>query len=81
VPLLPIQIYVVTGDFTGYRFRATISARNFAELYPNGILKLCLSCIAESVLWLVAIVVFLFVFAAVVRLLRGNYRPGCFWYC
>jgi hypothetical protein len=78
IPLVPMQIYVVTGDFTGYRFWATISARDFAKLYPNGHLKLFLSCIAESVLWLVAIVVFLFVFGAVVTLLRGNYR--C-WYC
>ncbi len=79
VPLVPVQIYVVTGDFGGYRFWATISARDFAKLYPNGIFKLGLSCLAESVLWLVAVVVFLFLFGALVTLLRGNYR--CFWYC
>lgn len=79
IPLLPVQIYVVSGDFSGYRFWATISARDFATLYPNGILKLTLSCLAESVLWVVGILVFLFLFGAVVTLMRGNYR--CFWYC
>jgi hypothetical protein len=79
IPLVPMQIYIVTGGFSGYRFWATISARDFAKQYPNGLLMLGLSCIAESVLWLVAVVVFLFVFGAVVTLLRGHYR--CFWYC
>jgi hypothetical protein len=48
IPLMPVQIYIVSGDFSGYRFWATISARDFAKLYPNGILKLSFSCLAES---------------------------------
>ena len=79
IPLMPVQIYIVSGDFSGYRFWATISARDFAKLYPNGILKLAFSCLAESVLWVIGVLVFLFLFGAVVTLMRGNYR--CFWYC
>jgi hypothetical protein len=79
IPLLPIQIYIVSGDFSGYRFWATISVHDFAKLYPNGVLRLGLSCVVESVLWVVGVVLFLLVFAGVVTLLRGNYR--CFWYC
>jgi hypothetical protein len=79
IPLMPMQIYIVSGDFTGYRFWATISARDFAKLYPNGMLKLALSCLAESVLWVIGILVVLFLFGAVVTLMRGNYR--CVWYC
>lgn len=79
IPLMPVQIYIVTDDFSGYRFWATISARDFRKLYPNGIFKLALSCIAESILWVLAVLVLLFLFGAVVTLFRGNYR--CFWYC
>jgi hypothetical protein len=27
IPLMPVQIYIVSGDLSGYRFWATISAR------------------------------------------------------
>jgi hypothetical protein len=78
LPVMPLQIYIVSGDFAGYRFWAKISAREFASLYPNdGILRLAFSCLAESVLWIIAVLVALFLFAAVVTLIRGGHR--CFW--
>src|SRR6266478_4892146 len=70
IPLVPIQIYVVTIDSNaGYRFWATISARDFARLYPNGLLKLGLSCIVDSLLWLVFVVIIFFVVVSVLMLL------------
>lgn len=77
IPVVPLGIYLVTGDMGGYRFYATISARNFASLYPDGIPKLVGSCLMESVLWLVGVLVFLSFVAIVFTALRGHYR--CFW--
>jgi hypothetical protein len=61
LPLIPLQIYLVSGDFSGYRFHATISRRDFARIYPSGPLSLVASCLLETVFWLIAVFGFLFV--------------------
>jgi hypothetical protein len=56
IPVCPLGIYLVraTGD-RSYQFHGTISVSNFGKLYPNGVLRLAASCLLESAIWIVAI--------------------------
>jgi len=72
VPLIPLQIYLVSGDFSGYRFHATIRTRDFARIYPSGVASLAFSCLLETALWLLGIFAFLFVVATVLYLVGGT---------
>ncbi|HTB01341.1 MAG TPA: hypothetical protein VK804_12760 [Bradyrhizobium sp.] len=56
IPVCPLGIYLVraTGD-RSYQFHGTISVSNFGKLYPNGMLRLAASCLLESGIWIVAI--------------------------
>jgi hypothetical protein len=72
LPLIPLQIYLVSGDFSGYRFHGTISTRDFSRQYPSGIASLALSCLLETALWLMGIFAFLFVLATMLYFMGGT---------
>jgi hypothetical protein len=56
IPVCAFGIYLVraTGD-RSYQFHGTISAANFGKLYPNGVPRLAASCLLESAMWIVVI--------------------------
>jgi hypothetical protein len=56
IPVCTLGIYLVraTGD-RSYQFHGTISTENFGKLYPNGVLRLAASCLLESAIWIVGI--------------------------